>query len=186
MKKWIVPALGLLISVNTMAAVPAWQIVPTESSISFTATQNDAPVTGEFKKFSGEVNVDPDQLKASHIKMTIDVASITDPYNQLSDTLKSKEWFNTAAFPQAVFNSTEIVKTGDKAYQAKGTLTIRDKTVPVVLSFIQEEYTASKGRVKGSTTLQRTAFGVGQGEWSDVKAVKDDVVVNFVITAVKK
>lgn len=168
------------------ATVPVWNIVPSESSITFTATQNDAPVTGSFKKFTGEINFDPDQLKASNVKIMVDMASVSDAYNELSDTLKSSDWFNVMRFPQAVFQSSDFTKTGDKTFQAKGTLTIRDKTVPVVLNFTQEEYTQTKGRVKGSTLLKRTAFGVGQGDWADTKAVKDEVKVDFILSAVKK
>ena len=169
-----------------MAAVPAWQIVPSESTLTFTGTQNGAPVTGEFKRFTGEINFDPQQLQASNIKIIVDIGSIADAYNQLADTLKTADWFNEKGFPQAVFQAHEFTKTGNKTYQAKGTLTIRDKTLPVTLNFTQEEYTTTKARVKGSTTLKRTAFGVGQGDWADTNAVKDDVRVDFVLTAVKK
>jgi polyisoprenoid-binding protein YceI len=175
----------LLAPMVSTAAVPAWTIVPGESSIKFTAIQNNAPVSGEFKKFTGKINVDPEQLSASNVKIIVDVSSVSDPYNQLSDTLKSEDWFNVKSYPQAVFKSTKFSKTGDKTYKANGTLTLRNKTLPIDLTFTQEEYTLNKGRVKGSTTIKRSAFGVGQGEWSDTKTIKDDVRIDFIITAVK-
>jgi polyisoprenoid-binding protein YceI len=176
----------VLLPVIAIAATPVWKIVPSESSLTFTATQNDAPVTGQFKNFTGEINFDPNQLKGNNVKIIVDLGSITDPYNQLSDNLKTSDWFNTKLFPQAVFQSSDFVKTGDKTYQSKGTLAIRGKTVPVTLEFSQESYTPTKAVIKGSTTIKRTAFGVGQGQWSDTKTVKDDVQVNFTITAVTK
>lgn len=176
----------LALPLMSFAAAPSWQIVPNESSLTFTATQNGAPVTGKFKNFSGEINFDPDQLKSSNVKIVVDTGSVSDAYNQLSDTLKTPDWFNTKLFPQAIFKSNEFVKTGDKTYEAKGSLTIRDKTLPVTLKFTQEEYTATKARMKGETTIKRTAFGVGQGEWADTKAVKDDVLIDFTITGTKK
>ena len=185
LKKWIFTLLVLL-PVVSVAAVPSWTIVPSESSISFTATQNGAPVTGKFTKFTGEINFDPNQLSESNVKIVVDVGSISDPYNQLSDTLKMPEWFNIKLFPQAIFQSSGFVKTGDKTFQAKGNLTIRDKTRPITLTFTQEEYTPTKARAKGTTTIKRTAFGVGQGEWADTKTVKDDVQVDFIVTGVKK
>lgn len=178
--------ISLFIPLQAIAAVPSWQIVPSESHITFTATQNDAPVTGEFKKFTGEIHFDPLQLNASRVKIVVDVASITDAYNQLSDTLQGSDWFNTAVFPQAIFQSSHFIKTGDKQYQADGTLTLRNKTLPIKLLFSQEEYTQTKAQIKGRTTIKRTAFGIGQGDWADTKAVKDDVQVNFTITAIKK
>lgn len=184
-KKLLFTVLALLPAIG-MATVPAWKIVPNESSLTFTATQNDAPVTGQFKNFTGEINFDPNHLSTNNVKIIVDTGSITDPYNQLSDTLKTPDWFNVKLFPQAVFQSGDFVKTADKTYQSKGTLTIRDKTLPVTLVFTQEEYTPTKAVIKGSTTVKRTAFGVGQGEWADTKAVKDDVQINFKITAVAK
>lgn len=183
-KKSIFALLALLPAI-CIAAAPSWQIVPNDSTLTFTATQNGAPVTGKFKTFTGEIQFDPDQLSASHIKIIIDMGSVTDAYNELSDTLKTPEWFNTKIFPQAVFEAHEFSKTGDKTYQSKGTLTIRDKTLPVTLSFTQEEYSPTKAIMKGSATLKRLAFGVGQGEWTDTKTVKDDVQVEFTITATK-
>ncbi|MHB1947230.1 MAG: YceI family protein [Gammaproteobacteria bacterium] len=183
-RKWLF-VLCILLPIVSFADVPAWKIVPNESSLSFTATQNGAPVSGKFTKFSGDIHFDPNQLDKSHVKIIVDIGSISDAYNQLSDTLKTPEWFNTKVFPQAIFESKELTKTGDKTYQAKGNLTIRDKTQPVTLTFTQEEYTATKARMKGETTIKRTAFGVGQGEWADTKAVKDDVHIDFTVVAVK-
>ena len=168
------------------ADVPSWKIIPSESTLTFTATQNGAPVTGTFTHFSGDIHYDPAQLDKASVKMVVDVGSISDPYNELSDTLKSPDWFNTKLFPQAIFESTGFTKTGDKTYQTKGTLTIRGKTQPVVLNFMEQAYSQTKAKITGSTTIKRTAFGVGQGEWSDTKAVKDDVQVNFTVSAIRK
>jgi len=178
--------LFLLLPLIAFAEIPSWTIIPNESTLTFTATQNGAPVTGKFTRFSGEINFDLAQLDKSNVEIIVNVGSISDPYNELSDTLMSSDWFNTKIFPQAIFQSTGFIKTGDKTFQAKGTLTIRDKTQPIVLNFTQEEYSPTKAKITGSTTIKRTAFGVGQGEWSDTKAVKDDVQVNFTINATKK
>jgi len=176
----------ILFPIACIAAVPSWNIVPSESSLTFTATQNGAPVTGKFTNFSGEINFDPNQLSASNVKIIVNISSLSDSYNQLSDTLKTPDWFNVKVFPQAIFQSSNFTKTGDKTFQAKGNLTIRDKTLPVTLTFTQEEYSPAKAVMKGSAVIKRTAFGVGQGEWSDTKAVKDDVQVDFTVTGIKK
>lgn len=176
----------ILLPIIAFAAAPTWQIIPANSSITFTGIQNGAPTTGKFKSFTGDVAFDPAQLSSCHVKIIVDVASVSNSYNQLTDTLKSEAWFNVKKFPQAVYNSNTFIKTGDKTYQSKGALTIRDKTVPVILDFTVEDYSPTKMLIKGSTTLKRTAFGVGQGEWADTKAVKDEVKVDFVLAAQKK
>jgi polyisoprenoid-binding protein YceI len=184
-KKWLI-AILISIPAVTFAAVPTWQIVPDKSSLTFTATQNGAPTTGTFKTFSGDISFDPTQLSASHIKVIVDLASVSDAYNTLADTLKTAPWFNTAAFPKATFVSSSITKTGDKTFSAQGNLTLRDKTMPITLNFTQEEYSPTKAVMKGTTTVKRTQFGVGQGEWADTKAVKDEVTVDFTVTATAK
>ncbi|CDZ77406.1 hypothetical protein BN59_01689 [Legionella massiliensis] len=177
-----------LVSTLAIADTANWQVVPAESTLSFTATQNNAPVTGQFKTFTAELkcNLAQPETCGSNIKIVVDINSVSDAYNQLSDTLKTAEWFDTKDFPKAVFQTSQVSKTGDKAYEAKGSLTIRDKTQPVTLSFNQTDGTDSKVVFKGTTTIKRTAFGVGTGEWADTNAVKDDVQINFTLSAAKQ
>ncbi len=180
---WLLALICLFLPILSIAAT-TWQIEPDKSSLKFTATQNNAPVSGQFKSFTGEINFDPNQLKSSQIKILIDMNSISDPYNQLSDTLKGKDWFDSKDFPQGIYKSNEIISTGNKTYQAKGMLTLRDKTLPVVINFNQEEYSPTHALMKGSTTIKRTAFGVGQGQWSDTNAIKDEVKIDFIVSAI--
>jgi polyisoprenoid-binding protein YceI len=175
----------LLISPLMLAAVPTWKMVPADSSISFIATQNDAPVKGQFKKFEGDIAFDPSQLNESHVNISVTLSSVTTSYDEVVKALQSPDWFNPKVFPKAEFKSTSFTKTGDKTYQANGILTIRDKTIPVVLIFTLKEYTDTKASVVGSTNLKRTDFGVGQGEWAKTDGVKDEVKVDFTINATK-
>lgn len=186
--KWIISLALLLTYTLASAAVPAWKIVPSESNLKFTAIQNGAPVTGQFKTFSGEIYFDPNQLTESHVTITIDMTSVNDVYHKLADTLKTVDWFNVQAFPSATFKSTSFIKskTGDKNYEAQGMLTIRDKTLPATLNLTLDEYSDTKARMSGSALIKRTAFGVGQGDWADTSVIKDDVKIDFVVNAVRK
>ncbi len=179
-------SLLLLIPMVAKSSPPSWQIVPAESQLTFTATQNGAAVSGEFKTFTGTLLIDPNDLKNSSIDIVVDINSVSASYAQLRDTLISPDWFNAKLFPKAEFKATQIEKTGDKAYQAKGTLTIRDKTVPITLTFTGEQPDPNKGIVVGSTTVKRTQFGIGQGDWAGTDEIKDDVMVNFKVVATKK
>lgn len=183
---WFLFILFLFLPMITNAAVTTWEIIPGESQISFIGTQNNSPASGSFKKFSGTIHFDPSQLNDSKVRITIDINSVTTSYSDFTSTLLTEDWFNVKLFPEAVFETTHFTKLGDNKYQANGTLTIRDKTIPVVLTFEAKELSSAKALVKGSTVLQRTKFGVGQGEWADTDTVKDNVQVNFSITAIKK
>jgi polyisoprenoid-binding protein YceI len=174
-----------LVSGWAQAAAPVWQVEPKDSSLTFTATQNDAPVKGEFKIFTSEINFDPAELSTSKVHIVVAVDSVTTSYGDVATTLKTGDWLAAKLFPKATFEATKFTKIGDKTYQAEGMLTLRDKTVPTSISFELEEYTKTLARVKGSTMLKRTAFGVGQGDWAKTDEIKDNVLVNFVLVAKK-
>jgi polyisoprenoid-binding protein YceI len=180
----------LLIMASTMsltqaAGAPSWQIIPEESSLSFTGTQNNAPVTGTFKSFSGEISADPDHLDASHVKIIVDMNSVTTSFKDIEDALRTSDWFNVASFPQAIFESSQFTKANGNTLQAKGTLSLKGKKLPLVLSFTYEKISDNKTKVTGNAQLIRADFGVGQGEWSSTEEIKNEVQVNFVITATK-
>ncbi|MBS0358515.1 MAG: YceI family protein [Proteobacteria bacterium] len=171
---------------SVIAETSPWQIVSSESSITFTATQNGAPVTGKFSTFTGEINFDPAKLSTSSVRIIVDMNSVETSYKDVAETLKTSDWFNVNVFPKSVFTAKQFKKTGDNTYEADGELVIRDKKLPVTLTFVVEEFSNTKAREKGSTTLKRTQFGVGQGDWANTSEIKDDVQVNFVLTSVKK
>lgn len=175
------------IFISTAAiAAPNWDVVPTDSSIVFTATQNGSHVSGQFKTFTVTTNFDPAHLAASKIKVVIDINSVKTSYKTIEDTLKTADWFDSKFFPQAIFQASDFKKTGDNTYVANGTLKIRDKMIPVTLNFNLEQYTPTKALVKGTTVLKRTMFGVGRGDWAKTDSIKDEVQVDFVIDAVRK
>lgn len=176
----------ILLSSLANATPPAWQIVPNDSTITFTATQNNSPVSGQFKSFSAEINFDPAELDKSNVYIIVDIGSVTTSYKEIGDTLKTSDWFDVKLFPQAIFKAVKFTKTENNSYQANGTLTIRDKTLPVTLSFVLDEYTQNKAHVKGSTSLKRSAFSIGKGDWAKTDNVKDDVKVDFTLSVIRK
>ncbi|KTC84849.1 putative YceI-like family protein [Legionella brunensis] len=114
------------------------------------------------------------------------MTSLSSSYSDLKDTLLTTDWFNVQLFPTAEFKATNFNKTGDNSYEANGVLTIRDKSAPVKLIFTAQETSSDTALVVGETTLKRSTFGVGQGEWASTEEIKDEVKVNFKIVAKKK
>lgn len=184
-KRFLIFSLLLLIPLLAHSA-PEWQIIPSESQLTFTGIQNDAPVSGEFKKFTGKILFDPNNLKNSYVDIVVDINSLSVSYAQIKDTLLTPAWLNAKRFPKAEFKSNLIKKTGEKTYLTKGTLTIRDKTVPVALTFAAEQVNANKIIVTGNTMIKRTQFDIGQGEWASTNEIKDDVTIHYKIVAVKR
>ena len=184
--KWFSSMLLSIAPLFAYATIPAWEIIPSQSSLTFTATQNGAPVSGQFKNYTGEITFDQKDLKHSKVDIIVDIGSIAASYSDLTAALLTPDWFNAQVFPKAIFKSSDFKKTGEKTYQASGSLTIRDKTSPVRLIFTAIEPSQNMIHVEGSTTLKRSDFGVGQGEWASTKEIKDEVNVNFKLVAKQK
>lgn len=172
---------------GTTVMSPSWRIVVPESSITFTATQNNVPISGQLTKFSGEVYFSTDNHRYSHnfVSITVDMKSLTTSYEELSNTLKSKDWFDINQFPESTFIASEFKPKDDKHWEAVGKLTLRNKTLPITLNFIIDEYTETKLKLHGIAILKRNDFGVGQGDWSKTDSIKDEVTVSVQLSAVK-
>lgn len=182
----LLTALLLALPFVAKSAVPEWQIIPEQSTLTFTGTQNEAPVSGQFKTFGGEIFVDPDNYQASKIHIIVDMNSVSASYADLKETLVTADWFDVKMFPKAEYVASEFKKTGDNQYQAIGTLTIRNKTAPVTLTFTTSQPSRDMGVVEGTTIINRSTFGVGQGDWASTDEIKDPVKVTFKVVAKKK
>jgi len=181
---------GALLLGGTAHAAPQWTIVPEESTLSFTAIQKSGPTHGGFGRFGGTIAFDPADLPGSRIEIDVDMGSITGSYDELVDALKTETWFASAAFPQAHFRSVSIEKAPGGGYSAAGTLELRGISAPLTLTFDFTGMGAKDGDpatvravAKGTATIMRTTFGVGQGKWAGTGEVQDPVAVDFVITA---
>jgi polyisoprenoid-binding protein YceI len=173
------------------SSIRSWQIVSGSSQLNFTATLNGAPVSGTFKQFSGDIKFDPAQLDKCSVNIKVSMDSINSTNPDAPGALKSKEWFDVKDFPEAIYTATQFTKgekndKGADSYVAKGNLTMHGITSPLTLTFTLDEFTPSKAIVNGSTSLQRSLFSVGQGEWADTEVVKDDVKINFKVIATNK
>lgn len=185
LQKMIISFILLSVVSDLYAEVPLWKINTKASSLSFTATQNNAPVTGSFANFSGEIKFDPAQLSASQVHIIIDMDSVTASNADVANSLKTEDWFNPKSFPKSEFSAEKFTKIAEHTFQAEGKLTLRDKSLPVVLKFDLDKFTQTEAHAKGSASLQRTQFGVGQGEFASTDDVKDLVSINFEVVATK-
>lgn len=169
------------------ADVPTYSVVKEKSFLKFFAIQNGAPVEGKFNDFTADIRFDPNQLDQSSIRVEVPTGSVQVADVEITKNLKMPTWLSTEAFPKALFECKKITRmpsTDD--YYADGTLTLRDKTVPVVLNFQMEYFDDKSAVAKGYVTLHRKDFGVGTGEWAKDDVIKDEVRVEFRIAATKK
>ena len=171
-------ALLLLAALASSTALAQQKLVPAQSEISFVSKQMGVPVEGRFKKFDAQIAFDPAKPQAGKIAFTVDIASATLGSPEPDSELPKAEWFNTAKFPQATFQSSAIKALGGGKFEVAGKLAIKgasqDAVIPVTLAANGVTTVAS-----GSFTLKRLAYKIGEKEWADTSMVADDVQVKF-------
>jgi cytochrome b561/polyisoprenoid-binding protein YceI len=150
--------------------------------LAFTVDWNGTPINGTFRRWNSDIRFSPEDLAQSRIRVTIDVGSASTADNQRDDMLLGESFLNAAAHPKAVFNSSSIRLLNGDHYSARGTLDMNGKAHPVTLSF-KLKIDGTRAEVAGSSSLRRTQFGVGSGEWAETNEVADTVLITFDFTA---
>ncbi|WP_297297460.1 YceI family protein [uncultured Methylovirgula sp.] len=168
------------------ADAPNWTVDLAKSKLGFSGTQTGEPFTGSFTRYDARIAFDPAHLEASHLTVTVDLASATTGDTQRDTALPGDDWFDIAHFPQASFVSDTVRKKPDGTYQATGRLTLRGITHPLTLPFTLD-IKGGSAHAKGHAALIRTAFGIGQGQWAtgDYVALEVGVDIDLVATRSK-
>jgi polyisoprenoid-binding protein YceI len=177
----VLPA-GALSAGRAFAATAAWRIDTAASRLTFTGAMNGQSFTGGFSRWDAQIAFDPKNLAATHVVATIDMGSARTGDQTRDEALPTADWFSVRAFPKATFVSRTITAAAPGRYVARGDLTIRGVTRPATLPFALT-ITGDTARMTGTVTLDRSAFGVGQGQWKSGEPVALKVQVNVAITA---
>ena len=159
LKRWI----GLLICFCFLAETTFSQTHPVagESSVTFSLKNFGFRTGGKLDPPEGDIVFNPDDLSKSYFHVTIKTESINTDNNSRDEHLKDADYFDVKKYPLIRFVSTSI-KTGSKkgSYEALGTLTIKNKSKEILLSFTAEK----KGGgwlFAGSFKMNRRDFDVG-------------------------
>jgi polyisoprenoid-binding protein YceI len=161
-----------------------WTVLD-DSRIRFIFLQQGSPTEGRFHDFTADVTFYPDNLPKSLVDVRIDTGSIDTGHKDRDTLLRSAPFFDVDHWPTAHFESRRLRHLEGDAYEARGELTIRDVTKPVVLPFtvtIGDQPGAADRLLavaKGELAISRLDYGIGQGEWASTKTVGDQVVIDF-------
>jgi polyisoprenoid-binding protein YceI len=179
----LVAILWAAVAAAAAAAPPVhYTLDASRSLLRFAFVQAGANNTGRFGKFTTDVTFAGDNLAASKIDVTVDIASLDTGDQERDDTLKGADLFDIKKFPQARFIATRFTTTGGGRYDAQGKLTIRNVTrdlrMPITFQSRSEDG-KNIGFMTGRAVIKRLEYGVGQGEWKSTEWVNDDVTVTF-------
>jgi polyisoprenoid-binding protein YceI len=170
----------LLLLVSAAFAAVQWHMQPQESQLSFVGTQAGAQFEGKFEKFTADIQFDANNLANSRFDVAIDTASVNTRDAERDATIRSADLFAVKQYPTARYVTEKFTATGKNKYTAAGKLTLRNVTKDVPIEFTFEE-NSSGAWLKGSASIKRLDFGVGQGDWKDTATVANEVKVRFAL-----
>jgi polyisoprenoid-binding protein YceI len=98
--------------------------------------------------------------------------------------LPTADWFNVSVFLRATFTAKTFKSLGNGQFQAIGTLNLRGAAHPVVMPFLIK-INGTTAQMRGTVTIDRRWFGVGQGQFATTDAVAANVKVNVATHAIK-
>jgi polyisoprenoid-binding protein YceI len=169
----------LLVASPTCAA--DWKIIPAKSRLGFEGTMAGVAFEGRFLRWEGRISFDPAQSDRGGAVVTIDMSSAETGDRQKDAALPQSDWFDAKTFPKATFEAQSFRGNSGNAYEAIGTLTIRDVKKPVVMP-TTIEVTGTTLHATGHLDLVRSDYGVGQGAWTSDQWVALNVGVTFEVT----
>ena len=180
----IILAAGLaaLVSPVLAAPAPAWTVDAANSKLGFRGAFNGDAFNGLFHRWSAQIAFDPKNLAGSKAVVSVDMASAATGDADRDQALPTADWFSAKTQPRASFVATSFKDLGGGKYQAAGDLTIRGVKKPVVLPFTLA-ISGDTARMNGAVAINRTAFGIGQGQWKTGDVVATEVTVTVALTA---
>ena len=144
-----------------------WQVE--QGEISFTVKQFGNEVTGRFADWTADITFDADQPNGvvGKVVTTISIRSLT--LGSITDQALGVDFLDGTNHPNAVFDAD--ISVASDGYEAVGTLTIKEISVPVRLPFALNVQ-GDSAEMRGDLKLDRQDFGVGH-------TIKDEATLGF-------
>jgi polyisoprenoid-binding protein YceI len=191
MKK-LAATLATLLPVLSFAAPATFNLDASHSTAGFAVKHLViSSVRGEFRTFSGVVQLDDADPTKSTVEATIDVNSLDTHVADRDAHLKSPDFFDTAKFPTVTFKSTKVAKAGKDALKVTGDLTLHGVTRPVTLDVktspeVKGMFGETRRAFAATTKISRKDFGLTWNKLVEAgPAVGDEVVITLDLEVVK-
>jgi polyisoprenoid-binding protein YceI len=141
----------------------------------------------QFDQGTGTLEFDPSDPSKSSVQVTIPLASLNTGVPALDEDFRSTDFFDTAKFPTATFQSTKVVKGAAADHlEVTGDLSLHGVTRPVMLEVtVVKIGTNPRTNVPtvgfdATTILKRSDFGLGKY----VPQVGDEIQMHIIVQAV--
>jgi polyisoprenoid-binding protein YceI len=152
--------------------------VAKESSIVFSIHNFGFKTGGKLEAPKGDIVFNPEDLSKSSFQITVQAESINTDNDSRDEHLRQEEYFDVKKYPQIRFVSSSVRAVNNKGnFQMDGTLTIKDVSKPISLSF-KAEKTNSGYRFTGSFKMNRKDFNVGGSS-----TISNELTVDILVVA---
>jgi len=146
-----------------------------KSLLTISAVQGGDPFTATFDRFDVEMS---GGSAPTALTVIIDGDSFTSGLSDRDDVVKSADWLDIAAFPQARYETSRISSNVNGEYSAEGQLTIRGISTSVPLRFTLTP--DGEGlQLKGNASFDRFDLQLGRGEFGSASAAAPTIDVQF-------
>lgn len=193
MRKTILLAAALLLTLSAAAPAATYNIDATHSAVTFAIRHMMiSTVRGSFGDFAGSFTYVKDQPSAWSVTAEIQTASVNTHDEKRDDHLRNPDFFDVEKYPTMSFRSTKVEKAGS-GYKLHGELTMLDETRPVVLDMeITGEVTDPWGNPRvgfsASGKINRKDWGMTWSRALDAGGVMvgDEVRIELEIQGIKE
>lgn len=186
--KTLLPAALALSALTAQAEPVSYTIDPGHTFVTFEVLHFGTSTNrGRFDKKQGSVTLDR-KARTGKIDITIETGSISTGVGPFEAHLKGPDFFDAEMYPTARFVSDQLRFDGDKLAEVSGTLTLLDKSQPVVLKasnfncYINPRLQREVCGGDFETTIQRSRWGMNYG----LPAIPDQVRLLIQVEGVKQ
>jgi polyisoprenoid-binding protein YceI len=161
-------------------------ISPDNSKVDFLASKVTRSHQGSFKQFSGTIDLTPNDIAASQVKIDIETNSVVTDEEDLTKHLQTADFFDVAKFPKATFSSTKITSTNQagSTYEVTGNFDLHG--VKKSITFPADiKVEADSVAVTAEFSINRKDFGIVYAGKAD-DLIRDGVVIKLTVKAPRK
>lgn len=162
---------------TTAGAESCFPVATEGGEVRFEVKQDNAPFTGRFDRYGGEVCFAGDGV--SGIDVWLEPGSVDTGLPEVDEAMRGELFFETDRYPRITFASHDIrPRDGAGAWTATGTVTVKGDEHPLEVAFTLSQ-SGPGGRVSGEIDLERLRYGVGTGEWSNTQWLGGTVTLRY-------
>ena len=173
-----------LTSLNSLA-IESRGLLAGKSKLSFAYRQMGVPMEGDFSRFSAQITYDPAQASTASARFEVDLSSIDVGYSDGNDEILNANWLDVGKYPRAHFISSKITPLDGNKFEIKGKLSIKGQTLDVTAP-LTITTTATTQEFSGSLPIKRLDFAIGEGLWSDLNVVANEITIHFHLVTINE